>query len=691
MTTGDYQQQSKCDIYCCSDIALPAAVKNSLVMKNSYKSLLSVALLFIFSLIHNGLLAQGQSAAAMGLGQYRLNEPFSVTQAQRRSIYLPMRDGVRLAVDYYLPVINTKVSKEKRPTVFAYTRYGRAVPLQNGQVYVDDLSTAVNADGTLSVSAQASPVALLLAYGYAVVVADMRGSGASFGPSHAEGDDIEGKDGADIIAWIARQSWSNGKVGMYGVSYLAEVQPRVAAENPSALKALSMVRAFFDGPNGGYAMGGVFRAGWLGGWNSMVAEGDNRSTEGEIDNIAAVDADRDKSLLRLAVAEHRAGVEAMEYFKHLDDFKSKGVLRDELKFIDQYQLKGQNNLHTLLPRVNAVKVPALLFGGWYDLYPNDMLYWYANLQGTTRLIFSPQPHCCWGPQPAEQQLLNREDDQLQARETLRWFDYWLRSIQNDALERAAVQYALLRQPQISEWFAARSWPDTRAQYCNLHLSAQRAQSIDSQNDGSLQLRSDDAATRQPWQVDYSTSLGDTGTRWQISQVFETDMTVNDLKSLTYTSERLGQDWYVAGIPVLRIMLSAENVRDADVYAYLSAVAEDGTSRLVSEGILRASHRTLGSAPYKNFDLPFPTSISRDVAVVAPLSVQPVPLEFALMAVGRIFAKGERIRLTLAGADRGNTTTAEQKPAPLLGVHLGGDFNSVLRLPVLNAAGTSVCQ
>jgi hypothetical protein len=62
-----------------------------------------------------------------------------------------------------------------------------------------------------------------------------------------------------------------------------------------------------------------------------------------------------------------------------------------------------------------------------------------------------------------------------------------------------------------------------------------------------------------------------------------------------------------------------------------------------------------------------------------------------MAVGRIFAKGERIRLTLAGADRGNTTTAEQKPAPLLGVHLGGKFNSVLRLPVLNAAGTSVCQ
>lgn len=155
-----------------------------------------------------------------------------------------------------------------------------------------------------------------------------------------------------------------------------------------------------------------------------------------------------------------------------------------------------------------------------------------------------------------------------------------------------------------------------------------------------------------------------------------------MKSMTYTSPPLARDVYVAGIPVVRVMLSSENAKDADVHAYLNAVCEDGTSRLISEGMLRASHRTLGRAPYRNFDLPFPSSSSKDIASVTPLSLTPVPLELTMVAVGRVFKKGERIRLTLAGADRGNTLAVEQSPVPKLTVQVGGGDPSWLRLPIL---------
>jgi uncharacterized protein len=138
------------------------------------------------------------------------------------------------------------------------------------------------------------------------------------------------------------------------------------------------------------------------------------------------------------------------------------------------------------------------------------------------------------------------------------------------------------------------------------------------------------------------------------------------------------------VPVVRLLLSSENAKDADVYAYLTAVAKDGTSRLVSEGILRAAHRTLGKAPYRNFGLPFPTSNSVDVANAAPLSATAASLEFAMFAVGRVFQAGERLRLTISGADRGNTVTVEQRPAPRLGIHVGGESASELRLPILGS-------
>jgi putative CocE/NonD family hydrolase len=626
-----------------------------------------------------------QSMEQLGLGQYRVEESPRFHEAVRRSVYVPMRDGVRLAVDFYLPATQGRAARGRFPVLFEYTRYGRARPLPDGGT-VRWRDAPADGQGRLSIPTSPNGPLLMLAHGYAVVVADMRGAGASFGPTMAEGDAREGRDGFDIIEWIARQRWSDGTVGMLGASYLAEIQPRVAAERPRALKALAMDVPFFDEVNGGYAMGGVLRAGWLGVWNSRVAIGDNRSTapRKRIENIAPVDADTDQIELHQAIEEHRQAGEAADgLFSRMSELETAGVLRDRYPFLDAYQATGQNNLHTLVGRVNASGIPALLFGGWYDLYTNDSLYWFANLEVPHKLIMGPYGHGSRGPHPDDPRDADRK--RIVARETLRWFDHWLRGIDNGAEQRAPVHYGLQRSREETEWYSASMWPPAKAHYQEWHLSAQSAGAVQSQNDGSLASAPDERSSNQPWTVDYSTSLGTSGTRWQMYKVMEIDMAPNDMKSMTYTSAPLERDLRVAGIPIVKVMLSSENAKDADIYAYLTAVDASGVSRLVSEGILRASHRTLGKAPYRNFDLPFPTSNSTDVLNTPPLSATPVPLDFPLYAVGRVFRAGERVRLTISGADRGNTVTPELTPPPKLGIHVGGGNHSSLRLPVLNVA------
>jgi len=624
------------------------------------------------------------SAVEAELGEYRASEPMGYRQAVRRSVYVPMRDGTRLAVDYYLPTVDGQPAAGRFPTVVEYTRYGRARPTpEGGTVYW--ANAPADPQGRLHIPEDPHGSLFLLGYGYAVVVIDLRGSGASFGPSHQEGDAVEGRDGYDAIGWIARQPWSDGNVGMLGSSYVAEIQPRVAAERPPALKALSMRMAFFDGPNGGYAMGGVFRSGWLGGWVSRVAAGDNRSTQADarITNIAEVDDDPDQVELRRAIAEHRQGGDAMAYLSYADDFQTRGVLRDQIPFVDRYQPVGQNNLHTLVDPTNRSGIPALLFGGWHDIYANDMLYWHANLTVPRKLIFGPWAHISLGPIPQDPR--DQDMRRIVSRESLRWFDRWLRGIRNGAEDRSAVHYGLEYARDRTDWYTAADWPPPTAAPLDLHLSARKAGRVQSQNDGSLALRPDPAPTRQPWTIDYTTTTGYTGTRWSLARVYDVEMASNDMKSMTYTSPPLEHELPVAGIPVVQLQLSSADATDVDVYAYLTAVDAQGRSRLVSEGILRASHRTLGKAPYDNFGLPFPTSHSRDVAAAPPLSQTPVTLEFAMYAVGRVFQPGERLRLTLSGTDRDNTATPEQTPAPHLGLHVGGPYRAALRLPVLEPA------
>lgn len=147
----------------------------------------------------------------------------------RFSEYVEARDGTLLAVDVYRPTLDGELVEEPLPVVWAHTRYQRAHQrldgtVQEGQMYVREL----------------------VPFGYVVGIADVRGSGASFGVRAAEFTPEEAQDAYDITEWLAAQTWSDGNVGMFGRSYLGITQLFAASQAPPHLRAIFPEMHMFD-------------------------------------------------------------------------------------------------------------------------------------------------------------------------------------------------------------------------------------------------------------------------------------------------------------------------------------------------------------------------------------------------------------------------------------------------------------
>src|SRR5580692_3722954 len=160
-------------------------------------SLVSAALLAPLLLNATAALADGapQSSA---FGSYSGYSPELYPEQIKTSFYLPMRDGVRLAVDLYRPAANGKPVEGKFPVVWHHTFDRRLV----------------STPGTNA--AYAAPE--LTKYGYVVAFVERRGLSASFGERRGYNDRIEAEDAYEVNEWLARQPWSDGKVGIVGCS-----------------------------------------------------------------------------------------------------------------------------------------------------------------------------------------------------------------------------------------------------------------------------------------------------------------------------------------------------------------------------------------------------------------------------------------------------------------------------------------
>lgn len=579
-------------------------------------------------------------------GKYKGFSPEIFDSWVRSSQYITMRDGTRIAVDIIRPAVEGKPVEEPLPVVWTHTRYRRAFLGKNGKAY----STA-----------EASYLQPLLKRGYVTAAADVRGSGASFGTWQGIFTKEESRDAYEITEWLASQPWCNGNVGMYGGSYLGITQLMAASTRPPHLKAIFPMVALFDLYETG-APGGVLRDDFLRTWSDLTLKLDTQP------GVVPVDEDPDGKMLEKALKEHmqnRSLIEIMNTLKYRDD-------RDLVTGAYPFQEWSPSGF---IEEINASGVPMYIWGGWFDSFTKDTFLIYKNFSTPRKLTIG-----AWSHSPRDENI-RREEFTLLATEQLRWFDYWLKGIDNGIMDEPPIHYHVMEEPGQNRWETAGDWPLPQTIYVNYYFSSGTSGSIESVNDGILSIAApEEESASDSYTVDYSTTSG-TATRWDnaVGGGFEyPDMTANDQKGLTYTTMPLEEDIQITGHPMVHLWLSSTH-EDGDVFVYLEEVDETGFSHYLTEGVLRLSHRSLNQPPYDNLGLPYHRCFKEDIQPMIP--GRPVELMIEMQPISNVFNAGNRIRVTITGADKDNAETEVFNPPPTYRVSRSQDKPSYIELPV----------
>lgn len=583
-----------------------------------------------------------EEAQVSKIGEYRGYSQPIYDEWVHSSVYVTVRDATKLAVDIFRPAKNGKPVEEPFPVIWTHHRYHRAHVMEDSQV-----RTAMESRWLQQV----------LKHGYVIAAVDVRGGGASYGSRQGPFTQEEAQDANDITEWLASQPWCNGKVGMYGRSYLGITQYMAASQAPPHLRAIFPEMALFDGYSFVYP-GGVFHYDFLATWSKMVKDMDNDR------QVARVDEDRDGKMLEEAIKEHQANTYAYD----LVSSKLFRNSRDEKHNLTFQLLSPSSYIEDV--KKSGVAVYHLV--GWYDLYPRDAVLWFNNLNNPQKIVIGSWYH-------------SAGDNAFLAAEHLRWYDYWLKDIDNGIMEEAPIYYYTMGAPESTEWRSTRKWPLPEENPTSFYFHEGKSESVNSRNDGILSLQTpSDATGKDDYIADYSTTLGK-ATRWAngYGGKFEyPDMTANDEKGLTYTTAPLDSNIEVTGHPIIHLWVTS-TAEDADFFVCLEKVDENGYSHYITEGTLRASHRATSSPPYNNIGLPFHRSYAEDIA---PLPKEPVELVFDLLPTSNIFDQGHRIRVTITCADKDTALTPELSPPPTVSIYRNENFASYISLPIIPQAG-----
>jgi putative CocE/NonD family hydrolase len=579
-----------------------------------------------------------------------------------------VRDGTQLAVDVYRPTRNGAVESEPLPVVWVAKRYLRA-RVQDGEWSSTLLTQGGDIDQTLTPRK-------LIAHGYVLASADMRGTGASFGNWSECSDPSSSSDGYDITEWLAAQPWCNGSIGMLGASYEGRMQLNTASAAPPHLKAIMPEVSPFDW----YEIihdGGIYESRFE--WTGDHFRGCDVDPP-----VAPVDDDLDGSMAALASKEHEAG----------NDYSA---TKGDLPFRDSRNANGvtqwlERSGEVLLPGIINSGVATYQTSGFFARVGIDQLLWFSNLARSAtgnrhRILIGPWPH-------GGVIFSAPETREAWAIEALRFFDYWLKDIDNGLADEPPVIYTTQTSRRelddVPEWRVAAEWPPAGAQPTDFYFGGGPSGSVASSNDGLLSAGATDAAKdgRDEVTIDYglvspprSESTAMASGFWE-GGVPGTDFSDYDAKCITYTTERLDADLEVTGHPFVRLFAST-TADDGDFFVHLEDVDQSGVSTYVSRGCLRASHRAERPAPYYRFEMPWHSYNESDVTLIP--SGEIVELAFDLLPVSHRFRAGNRIRVTVAGADIANALTPAIQPAPQVTIHRDPQHRSRITLPVMPAS------
>jgi predicted acyl esterase len=474
--------------------------------------------------------------------------------------------------------------------------------------------------------------------GYVHVIVNARGTGGSGGTyQHYGPRDVD--DVVEVIAWLARQRWSTGRVGMFGMSYFSVAAKQVAARNPEALKAVFAPYGYTDFYRDKFFHGGILARSFVTSWSSHLAgvrvEGWSRRNLGEDEfgrRLEELRADSDI----MAVAQLAAAIAAP------DEGPNPLIVDVLMNPLDGPYWAERN------PDLSAVQVPIVLGGCWgmYGLHlPGEFRAW-ERITAPKKLFVGPPIYV---DRPVYQY----------AQESLRWFDHWLKDNDTGYLDEAPIQ--LFLPGSDGEWIEAEQWP----------LPQTRWQSFYLHRDGLL-------SEHEHWPHEGATSYEDN--------------TFNKRGAITFTTPPLVERTTILGHATLTLH-AATTDDELLVFASMWLVDGDGSRSMLTRVWLRGSMRTV------NRELSKPWLVHHDFTDRKPLEPDTIhELELNIAPTAIVLHPGQRLELQISSSDEDDAGTfmdlisqghlLRQSPS-WISVYHDEDHPSTLRLPVIegNRIGT----
>ncbi len=547
---------------------------------------------------------------------------------QRSSVFVTMSDGTKIAVDIYLPdqFTGSGPAPTKFPVVFQYTPYQRA---------------SMRPDGTISDAtggSWGSLIQLLLSYGYTIVVADMRGSGASYGWM-ADFMKQFGDDGKELVDWIAQQPWCDGNVGMTGMSYNGWSQLCVASRAPEALKCIMPTAVPLDGYTGQVYPGGIYSYAftqlWSGGQypklrnftGSQAAPVVDEDGDGYLSDEIPIDQNKNGTFLDDYPPQYPDGVvrTAHYYFfatmQHAAHPGGAPGDYDYDKWVSQaYFIDSPNPVGgwtaselcaNLVPRVMDSKIPVYNVGGWFDAFTRGTFELFCTMRETnpSRILMRPSYHGTVSQGFAELFGIDLLNYNMGLNiEALRWYDRWLKGINNGIDREPPI---LIYSMNGKGWRQEESWPLEKEKLTSFYFGEWNELTLNAPKvPGVCDLYDADYSHNSGWEtlnVSFLALINRLiGKAQPVTTTFYKNRylavagmmpsglpirTEMDQKCLTYTTQPLRKNTEVTGHPIVQLWVSSTTA-DADLYFYLEDVDKSGKAILVSEYPLTAGFAAL---------------------------------------------------------------------------------------------------
>jgi hypothetical protein len=586
---------------------------------------------------------------------YWLSRPAEYQCPVPVSRYLKMRDGVRIAIDVYVPL--GPQAPDSFPTVMVATPYYRRFKTRNP-------------------NAEAAPMVFryrdtFVPRGYAMVIVDVRGTGASFGSRDSFRSPKEREDFAEIAQWITEQTWSNGIIGATGISYPGAASLFLASTGHPAVKAIAPLFAMNDIYTEQLFPGGLLSKIWTEDYNDCIVALDHNNTEkikqyayfGD-DNLlgpCSVDEDVDGSLLEQAMQEHKQSFNlhdaAPEYA-----YRSEGLMHDPALTLD---------ICSPFSYYDHFKKDVAIYSvsGWYDGsgYSNAAISRFLSLQRPNHfLLLGPWDH---GARTNGSPWRDTNVPRFNLfGEVLRFFDQYLMGLETGIEQESRVHYFSVHAEQ---WHPADTWPPHNSKQ-DLFLYAN-------------QLTHEKKTTEQrlPYQVDFTTSTG-RNTRYERLGLhnivdYYGDWDTRQSKLLSFTSAPFETSMELTGHPIIRLSMTCSE-SDAALFVYISEIDANGKAHYVTEGMLRALHRATSSPPkYLQSTWTYRSFLRQDAKALKKGAID--RLEFALLPVSWVFSQGSQLRVSVAGADAQHFGQVPHGRAPKLEIICGGEDGSKICLPI----------